>query len=376
MATATHTTTVKLGGIVLPDYAAGKPIGIRSNGELIYPAELLEGTASPAFGLSLESPANKIKLAVERLEREPDFEFGVLNDPGKYSKQAVIKNIQDQTPIGSQFTDIEVKYAEYFTKQLLGDVPAPSKRFVPPKTPDAGLEIPKEWRWVPGPRRKLFKSRVLFCENTTDGVTTPAADYRIANVHTQFAKRGFDVISLEGANDTRANFMTRAQDSLVVYISGVGHGNYSTYTGDQEAQILQVGAYGSAEVKGKAIHLLSCETARDLGPDTVKNGANAFVGYTENFVFDWAQALLYWQCDSQFDISMANGRTVEQAVADTYAKYDAAIASLPGTSTAATLLADKNLLRSPVSGSSWGSKTVRLSPSLFSYISLSDYLAR
>jgi hypothetical protein len=143
-----------------------------------------------------------------------------------------------------------------------------------------------------------------------------------------------------------------------------------------QAAILQVGGYGAAEVKGRALHLLSCETARTLGPDTVTNGAKAFVGYDENFVFDWTNPNLYWQCDSQFDISMANGKTAEQAIADTVAKYDAAIASVPGTSTAATLLSDRNLLRSPVSGAAWGNKPHRIYPWVFYHMSFAAYASR
>jgi hypothetical protein len=108
----------------------------------------------------------------------------------------------------------------------------------------------------------------------------------------------------------------------------------------------------------------------------VTHGAKAYVGYDENFVFDWTNPNLYWQSDSQFDISMANGKTAEQAIADTIAKYNAAIASVPGTNTAATLLSDRNLLRSPVSGPAWGSKTHRIFPYLFYHIPFAVYAAQ
>jgi hypothetical protein len=366
---------VKLGKFSVPDYAADKPVMIRSNGQLIYPSDLLKKTKAPAFGVALATPENKTKLALERLKVEPDFEFGVISRNGKYTKVEVLKHVQDQTTLGLQFTDIEVNYAEYFANQLLGHLPKiPPKLVVsaaPPIPP-----IPNDWKWVTRPYWKFFRTRVLFCENTTDGVTTPAANWRIANVHSVFAARGFDVVSLEGVNDIRASFIPNSKDYRTVYISGVGHGNYTTYTGHLQAAILQVGGYDGAEVKDKILHLLSCETGRTLCPDTVSHGAKAAVGYDENFVFDWANANLYWQCDSQFDISMANGKTVEQAIAATIAKYNAAIASVPGTSTAATLLSDRNLLRSPVSGPAWGSKTQRIFPYVFYYIPFSVFASR
>jgi hypothetical protein len=367
--------TVKLGKFNVPDYAAEKPLMIRGTGELIYASDLLKKKEPPYFGLALASPENKAKLAIERLKVEPDFVYGILDNVGNYTKAEVIKHIQDQTSLGQQFADIEVNYAEYFANQLLGNLPKiPPKLSVSTVVKDAA--ILSDWKWVPKTHWQFFRTRVLFCENTTDSVTTPAANYRIANVHPVFAAKGFEVISLEGANDVRSSFIPKAKESRVVYISGLGHGSYTVYTGHMFSHILEVGIYDGTEVNGKVIHLLSCETAKTLGPDMVTHGAKASVGYTENFVFDWTNANLYWPCDSQFDISMANGKTVEQAVADTIAKFDAAIASVPGTGTAANLLNDRNLLRSPVSGAAWGSKTQRIYPYVFYYIPFAVYMSR
>ncbi len=364
--------TVKLGKFNVPDYAAAKPLMIRGTGELVFPSDLLKKKEPPHFGLQLASPENKAKLAIERLKAEPDFVYGVINKTGNYTKAEVIKHIQDQTTLGQQFADIEVNYAEYFANQLLGKLPK-----IPPrlKTTDVpAATILPDWKFLPKAKWIFFKTKVLFCENTTDSVTTPAANYRIANVHPVFAAKGFNVMTLTGANDIRANFAVKAKEAHVVYISGLGHGSYTVFTGHMFDDVLEVGAYTAPEVKGKVIHLLSCETAKTLGPDTVTNGAKASVGYTENFVFDWANADLYWPCDSQFDISMANGKTVEQAVADTLAKFDATIATVPGTNTAALLLNDRNLLRSPVSGAAWGSKTARIYPYMFYYLTFAAYM--
>src|ERR1700685_4576101 len=287
--------TQRLGKFTLPDYVAQKPVMIRASGELIYPSDLLKKKQAPSFGAALASPDNKDNLATARLKLEPDFVFGVINEVGKYSKAEVLKHIQDQTPLGLQFTDIEVNYAEYFANQLLGNIPR-----VPPKLRAGPVHplprIPTDWKWIPRRYWRYYKSRAVFCENTTDGVTSPAAKYRITNVHPVFAARGFEVVSLEGTNDVRANFVTEATNSRTVYTSGIGHGNYTTYTGNLQTPILQVGGYNAAEVSGKVLHFLSCETGRTLGPDTVTHGAKSYVGYDENFVFDWTNANLYWQC--------------------------------------------------------------------------------
>jgi hypothetical protein len=82
--------TVKLGKFTLPDYAAEKPVMIRSNGQLIYASDLLKKTQPPRFGAALASPENKAKLAIERLKIEPDFVFGVIGGNGKYTKAEVL----------------------------------------------------------------------------------------------------------------------------------------------------------------------------------------------------------------------------------------------------------------------------------------------
>lgn len=68
-------------------------------------------------------------------------------------------------------------------------------------------------------------------------------------------------------------------------IIGMGHGDIDTFTGQNEAVILDAGKYDPKEVSGKVIKLLSCQTAVLLGPDLVKNGCAAFMGYTEDYIW-------------------------------------------------------------------------------------------
>ncbi len=208
----------------------------------------------------------------------------------------------------------------------------------------------------------------MFCEDTGTAITNAAAQYRIANVHPVFVARGFNVVSLEGASDTRANFATEAKKPFVDYISGVGHGAPNVYTGVDH--ILEVGIYDPLEVKGKVIHLLSCQTAKALGPDVVAKGAKAYAGYFENFTIVWDDPAtrgneeeLFWKSDSTFDICMANGYTVEQAHNETIAAFNAAIASVPNTSAATWLTWDRNYFRTPVSDAVYGDRSA-LAPNM------------
>jgi hypothetical protein len=117
------------------------------------------------------------------------------------------------------------------------------------------------------------------------------------------------------------------------------------------------------------IHLLSCQTAKQLGPDLIKKGARAYAGYFENFTFVYDQPgtpidemELFWRCDSTWDLMMAHGETAEKAHNATIAAYNAAIAEVPGTAAAVWLTHDRNYFRSPVSSAAYGSKNARIYP--------------
>lgn len=81
----------------------------------------------------------------------------------------------------------------------------------------------------------------------------------------------------------RLPFQLSAPQSDIII--GVGHGDEDSFTGQNEALILEVGRYNPREIRGKMIKLLSCQTGVTLGPDLVKNGAKAFLGYTDDYVW-------------------------------------------------------------------------------------------
>ena len=85
----------------------------------------------------------------------------------------------------------------------------------------------------------------------------------------------------------RRPFQLSAPQSDIII--GVGHGDEVGFSGQNEAVILEVGKYDPREVEGKVIKLLSCQTGVALGPDLIKNGAVAFLGYVDDYV---------WICDA------------------------------------------------------------------------------
>lgn len=338
---------MKIGKLEFKEYAAKKPLAVDdATGRYLTARDIVEKPALRLGSLLSLDTETRVKLAVERYKLEPDFTLGVIG-MGLVTKDEAIEHLKNQTEFGQLALEAEMAHCSELMAALAGEI-VPAWPVIP-KGP-----IPKVPDWKPIKRCIILKvpTRVLFCENTTDAVTTPFANYRMANVHPAFAAKGFSVVVLQGVDDVRANFVPQAKNTLTVYISGIGHGSYTVYTGHAGNRILEACAYDSAEVKDKAIHLLSCQTAKTLGPDTIAKGARAYAGYTENFVLQWDSSAtpidefkLFAKCDSTFDLSMAAGCTAQVAFNSTVAAFNAAIASVPGTVTASYLTHDRDHLK-------------------------------
>ena len=350
------------------DFAARKQIAITLDGKFILPSQAR--TASfrlPAASLHTLNEDLQAKLTLERVKRDPKYNLGIIGG-GQMSKEEVIANVEARTEFGREVIRAEINYCNQLLAPQSTSPSSPggklatvtSNKIVAQKVPPFVTKLPPDIKF-------FFKSSVLFCEDTTDNLTNMAAQYRKKNVHPAFKNAGFNVIVLEGAEDVRTKFAEKAKSKRVVYISGVGHGSPTVYTGHMGSNILRVGNYDGAEVQDKVIHLLSCQTAKQLGPDMIQKKAKAYMGYFENFTFVFDdpntptnEIELFWKCDSTFDIMMAKGNTVQAAHNATIAAFNTAIASVPNTSAATWLTWDRDFLRSPVINAIYGTKTVTL----------------
>ncbi len=338
---------MKIGELVFKAYAAKKPVTLSPTGKFLTAAEVLSQPSLGFGSLHALGLKSQLKLALERYAIEPEFKLGIFGI-GVISKDEVIEHLKNQTSFGQLALQAEMEYCNQLMSSLAaGSLPAW------PEIPTPVLPEKPEWKKVKRCYLLKLPTRCLFCENTTDGVTTSFANYRIANVHPVFQKRGFTVVVLKGVDDVRTNFIPQAKNGLTVYMGGVGHGNYSLYTGHAGSHILEVGQYDSAEVKGKAIHFLSCETAGQLGPDTIDKGGKSYAGYTENFILQWDDGSttavdefeLFARADSTYDLMMANGATAQQSYDATIQAFNAAISQVPNTVAATYLTYDRDHLK-------------------------------
>lgn len=334
---------MKIGQFEFREYAARKPVSVSPRGDFISVIDIVKQRGERLTSLHTLKLEQKIKLTLSRYELEPDFTLGIVGR-GILNKNQVMEEIKAQTEFGKVAVQAELEYCN----QLIASLGI-RKLDLWPKIPLIKIIPIPDWKPVQKCILLKIGNRVLFLENTTDAVTTPFANYRIANVHPAFQARGFTVQVLQGHDDIRANFVPLAKNPLTVYIGGIGHGAYHLYTGDGGNHILEVGVYDPAEVKGKGIHVLSCQTAAQLGPDTVAKGAYFYDGYTENFTFVWDDGStpvnemeLFMKADSTFDLMIASGATAQQAYIAKTQAFNAGVAQVPGTVAASWLTFDRD----------------------------------
>jgi len=209
---------------------------------------------------------------------------------------------------------------------------------------------------------------VLGIDSNFEPATLAAFQYREKNVYPSIASKGFAINKCQGPMAKRIYVAPKAKQPGVVYLTGVGHGSYTTYTGQYYTPVFQVGNYSADEAKDKIVHFLSCETARDLGPDFVKNGCLAYFGYDEDFVFIPADQDVFFECDSEIDRAFADGLTAAQVydrVKTRFAQRAADFRASGNQNAAATLELDFDRLRCPSSppppsGNAWGDVNAKL----------------
>lgn len=204
---------------------------------------------------------------------------------------------------------------------------------------------------------------VLGVDANFEPITQAGFQYRQTNVYPYFEAKGFTIQRCQGSLARRVYVAPAARQPSVVYITGIGHGTYDTFTGDYYDPIFSVGNYTQEESQGKIVHLLSCETARSLGPDFVLHGCKAFFGYDENFSFQMDIADMFFQCDSEVDRAFADGLAASDVYSRVINLFNKNIATLRAQGSdykAATLEFDRDHLRAPASGTQWGDANAKL----------------
>ena len=213
-------------------------------------------------------------------------------------------------------------------------------------------------------RRKITMNAVVVAiDSNHDSATIAAFNYRQQNVYPYIEERGFIIERCQGQLACRIYVASAASRSNVVYLTGVGHGSYDTFTGHYHNPIFTVGKYSPEESQGKIIHFLSCQIAAILGVDFVNCGCRAFFGYDIDFIFTLETADIFFECDSEIDRAFAEGLTAEevyQRVYTLYTKYADESFWQGDLNTFKYLETDRDHLRAPSVDRRWGDSQARL----------------
>jgi hypothetical protein len=203
---------------------------------------------------------------------------------------------------------------------------------------------------------------ILEIDSNTDTPTQYVSSFRIQKLYPTLAQSGLTVVGRQGSLASRAYVANDASQSGVVFITASGHGLANCFLGQYDT-IWQVGEYTPAEVAGKVIHLLACNTALTLGPDMVRNGATAFFGYDAEFLFTDETVDTFCDCACEIDRALCEGVSANVAMGRAAAKFNAAIMAYKsgGPSYAAAMLAT-NLahLKSPKDDPMWGDPNAKV----------------
>jgi len=153
------------------------------------------------------------------------------------------------------------------------------------------------------------------------------------NVVKPAKEKGFNVIDLYKDQAKREIFHQKIDEENPTYISGVGHGNETTFTGQNYSVLLKKDdAETEKRVKGRHFHLLSCQTGAQLGPWMIEKGAVAYHGYKVTYYFIISSfpnkyATPFFDSDTTIDRTLIEGKTHKEAKEACIAKYNEYIES-------------------------------------------------
>jgi hypothetical protein len=124
---------------------------------------------------------------------------------------------------------------------------------------------------------------VATCIRASFDRATRAASTALERALSYMRSRGINVSDLLGERATRSNAIADINSRDPLFILGEGHGSPSNFSGHNKEIIFQV--CNCSELKDRVVYLLSCEAGAQLGPDTIRKGARAFIGYKKPFVW-------------------------------------------------------------------------------------------
>ena len=143
----------------------------------------------------------------------------------------------------------------------------------------------------------------------------------------------FDNVAEAAMHDT-VHQSIQTNDPFIFY--GAGHGNETTFCGDQNNIIFTT--EDCDILIGRLVNLHSCSTGSRLGPEIIKKGGVSFLGYVKDWgwlaeegvnpsdpdadPYDCIYAKPFWESANQYMVSLFTGRETDKAYMECYEKYN------------------------------------------------------
>jgi hypothetical protein len=143
----------------------------------------------------------------------------------------------------------------------------------------------------------------------------------------------FVIKELRGSDANPTNIDTAIAEIRPMMIFGTGHGNVDVYSVECRTVYMRVCDARTSKMAGRVIHLNSCLTAQQLGPDLINKGALTYYGSNEEFWLYVGQSPCsdrsveaVFLAELQVEASLMSGRTTGKAQEDRLKRYDEEIA--------------------------------------------------
>jgi len=213
---------------------------------------------------------------------------------------------------------------------------------------------------------KLDKRTLVFIQPTWE-IAVEIGSCWFDKVLSEAQASGFDTLPLVGPDANTAKFNDALDAYPTCFLTGVGHGNKTTYTGERYAVLLRSRGDLSA-MENTPWYALSCKVGQGLGADVVEAGCPAFIGYKEDFVFlaerddpcGGRPAKGFMLSSNAVVSTLIDGGTFEEAYISSQRNFDSAIEAAMSEEEAKWLLWDKTHQVSPSTDGKYGDKATRI----------------
>lgn len=122
-------------------------------------------------------------------------------------------------------------------------------------------------------------------------VTQPNYDYTTRYLSTWAQKavdlakgKGISVVCLKEARASKKEFESVIRKTQPKFVFVNGHGDDGSVTG-QNGEVLVEAGVNEGILSRSIVYALSCRSAKVLGKESVESGADAYLGYEEDFIF-------------------------------------------------------------------------------------------